>query len=106
MKGRIGTSTQRSNLLPLNPKLAAPSEPAKRKIYLGAKPYVQRGPTPEIPDEKVIEVRRLKAWWNLSTKEIAARTGINETRVRGFLTYTTRAHLEPGPKPANAKKPS
>lgn len=78
-------------------KLSASIPPTPRVV---PKPErVWHGAPTTIPDEVVLDIRRRHEWLGQTVVAIANALGMNKGTVAHIVDYTTRAKLEPGPKP-------
>lgn len=102
-----GTPSHTQAVLPLDrrlrAKLEAYFEPFVRReprLFHGPKAQVGGSPAPKLTDEQVLELRRLRDWYGLTTKQIAMRTGLSAQSIEPLTEWRNRVHLDPGPRPA------
>lgn len=84
--------------------LASCVEEFKRRasrVFYGPKP-AGAGGKPYLTDEQVLELRRMRDWQGLSVRAIAVETGLPLGTVESIVSYRSRVHLDPGPRPVKA----
>ena len=102
-----GTPSQTQVVLPIDRGLRAKLEaeffePTVRRaprLFHGPKAQTGGSPAPKLTDEQVLELRRLREWYGLTTSKIAALTGLSVNSVEPLTSWHNRVHLDPGPRP-------
>lgn len=91
--------------IPLRPELlahlyeATPFERKPIRIFHGPKPRRGGGHPVVLSDEEVLQIRRMRDWYGMTTSQIAKATGHTSIRIDSIVQYRARVHLDPGPRP-------
>jgi hypothetical protein len=107
-----GTPNRVSRIVPIDPGLLSKLMASFYEPIVRRGPRIFHGPNvahsgersnqygQRFTDEQVMVIRKMREWHGMTAHQIAEALGCRETQVAPIVRWSTRTHIDPGPRPA------